>query len=243
MFRQLDDLEDLSVHVEQLHARHLALRERADARDDLAGSLAVGRDVIERRPRFRHIGRIGREPARARTRVRHDRAQRLVDLVRDRSGQLAQRGQPRHADELGPRDVQGIVFRAHDLLRALAFADVACERQVKSFPLWTNVLVRISTGKRCHPCADDVFRRSSFRRPGPLASLRNRRIIEEGIEFAWVGSDQLFADQSQAQAGLAIHVDEGEILVQQKEYILAWSTKCGNALRSRAARPRPAAAR
>ena len=43
-----DDVENLAVDIEQLHARHLALRERANARDDLARPLAVCGDVVER---------------------------------------------------------------------------------------------------------------------------------------------------------------------------------------------------
>ena len=125
-----DDLENLAVDIEQLHARYLALRERADARDDLARSLAVCGDVVERRARFRNVGRFGGKPACAGSRARHHRPQGLADLVDDRSGQLAQSREPRHMSKLRPGDVQRIVLFLQPFLGALALRDVLADAPV-----------------------------------------------------------------------------------------------------------------
>ena len=120
VLRERDDVENLAVDVEQLHARQLALRERADSRDDLARPLAVGGDVVERRARFRNVGRLGGEPARAGGRARHHRAQRLADLVDDRGGQLAQRVHAIRMRELRLQSTQPLAL----FLGALALRNV-----------------------------------------------------------------------------------------------------------------------
>ena len=108
--------------------------ERPDPRDDFARPLAVGDDVVERRARFRH--RAGPPPASARgAGARDHRAQGLAHLVGDRGGQLAQRRQARHASKLRPRHLQRIVLFAQLLLRELALADVAREREVEAAAL------------------------------------------------------------------------------------------------------------
>ena len=54
-------------------------------------------------------GRVGREPVQAGARVRDDGGEGLVDLVRDRRGQLPQRRHAGHARELGLGLVQGVL--------------------------------------------------------------------------------------------------------------------------------------
>src|SRR5215468_11256422 len=80
VLRELEDIENLAVDIQQLHARRLALRERADSRDDRARPLAVGGNVVERRPRFGYLGRLGCEPARASARAGDHRPERLANL-------------------------------------------------------------------------------------------------------------------------------------------------------------------
>ena len=220
VFRELDDLADLAVDVEQLHARHLALREGADARNDLTGALAVGDDVVERRPRFLHVRRLGRQPARAGARVRHHRAQRLVDLVRDRGGQFAQRRQPRHVGKLRPGDLQFIVLRAHDLLRELALADIARERQVEELAvLPERAGADLDREDRAVLASMTRLERDRFARFGPLCEPRDGRLVEGHIEIARVHPDQFLSAPTQALAGLPVHVDDDELLVQQKKRI------------------------
>ena len=110
LLRQGEHFANLAVEIEQFHARRLPLRERPDPRDDFARPLAVGDDVVERRARFRHGGRVRCQPARACPGARDHRAQGLAHLVGDRGGQLAQRCQARHARKLCPRRLQRIVL-------------------------------------------------------------------------------------------------------------------------------------
>ncbi len=54
------------------------------------------------------IGAVGREPLQTRRGVRDDRRQRLIDLVRDGGGELAQGRHAGHTGELGLRLAQGL---------------------------------------------------------------------------------------------------------------------------------------
>ncbi len=110
VLREREDVENLAVDIEQLQARRLALRERADSRDDLARPLAVGGDVVERRARFRHLGRLGSEPARAGGGAGDHRPQGLADLVDNRGGQLAQRVHAVRMRELGLQSTQPLAL-------------------------------------------------------------------------------------------------------------------------------------
>ena len=218
--RELDHLRDLEVDVDEVLARRLALHERPDPADDLARAPAVGGDALERAPRLRGLGRVGREPARARRRVRHHRAQRLVDLVRDRGGQFAQRRQPRHVGKLRPGDLQVIVFRAHDLLRELALADIARERQVEELAaLPERAGADLDREDRAVLASMTRLERDRFARFGPLCESRDGRLVEGRIEIARVHADQFLSAPTQALAGLPVHVDDGELLVQQKKRI------------------------
>jgi hypothetical protein len=70
----------------------------ANAANNVSGSVAVIDDQFSRRPRVLHV--LAVEPVQARRGVVHDRRQRLVDLVRDRSARLSERRHPAHVGQL-----------------------------------------------------------------------------------------------------------------------------------------------
>jgi hypothetical protein len=69
--------------------RRRSLYERTDALDDAGRPLGVTRDVLERLPDVAEIGPTGRQQRQARGRVVHDRGERLVQLVGEGRGDLA----------------------------------------------------------------------------------------------------------------------------------------------------------
>ncbi len=93
---------------------HLGLglfEECADAPDDLGGAVAVADDAFGGEVGLEQIRRLGEEPAAAGMGVGDDRGQRLVDLMRDGGGELADGGDLRGAGEtrLGQaQDLEGI---------------------------------------------------------------------------------------------------------------------------------------
>src|SRR5215510_14285863 len=80
------------------------LGESANASDDVAGALAVGDHPQGGLPGFLQV--LGGEPAHAGTGVIDQGAERLIDFVRDRRAQLAQRRHPCHVGQLRLRVVQ-----------------------------------------------------------------------------------------------------------------------------------------
>ena len=79
--------------------RRLSFHQRADPPDDGARPLAVVDDPPERLARPCRLRRRRRKPALGGGRIGDHRAQRLVDLVRDRGGELPHRGHPRDVSE------------------------------------------------------------------------------------------------------------------------------------------------
>ena len=75
-------------------------------RNDLASSSRVSDDSLEVGARFREIGLLVIEPAQACLGVDSDGAQRLIDLVSDRGGQLTQAAHARDVRKVGPGLVQ-----------------------------------------------------------------------------------------------------------------------------------------
>ena len=199
---------------------HLALGQRADARDDLARAFAVGRNVVERRPRFRDVRRLGGEPARACASAGDHPPQGLADLVGDRGGQLAERRQPRHVRELRAGGLQRMVLLPQPLLRELALGDVARQRQVEHAVSLTKHAAA-DLDREHGPVAATMpgLERDRLAGAGPLREPRNRLLIERDIEIAGVHADQLVAGETEAFAGLAVHVDHGHLVVEQEEGI------------------------
>ena len=218
VLRQREHFQELLVDVQAVLAHHLALRQRADARDDVARALAVGRDVVERRPRFRDVGRIGGEPARARAGAGDHPPQGLADLVGDRGGQLAERRQPRHVRELRSGRLQRMVLVPQPLLRELALGDVARQRQVEHAVSLTEHAAADLDGEH-GPVAATMpgLERDRLAGAGPLREPRNGLLIERNIEIAGMHADQLVAGVTEAFARLAVHVDHGRLVVEQEE--------------------------
>ena len=87
------------------------LGERAHLGDDLARPVGVLDQAGDRRPRLVEIGRIGGQPAHAGIAVGDHRGERLIDLVRDRGGEFAQRGHTADMRELRARLIGRGFFR------------------------------------------------------------------------------------------------------------------------------------
>ena len=77
------------VQVERRFLKGGPLEEGPDAPDHLAGFLAVAHDSFRGLVCLAQVGRLGRKPAQTGVAIRHYRRERLVDLVRDGSGEFA----------------------------------------------------------------------------------------------------------------------------------------------------------
>ena len=92
----LDEL----VHVHGAPVDLLLAEQGAEPPDDLGGALRVVHDVGQGLDDSR-AGRPARvQQAARRLRVRHDRGERLVDLVGERRGELPERRGPQHVSQL-----------------------------------------------------------------------------------------------------------------------------------------------
>ena len=78
-------------------SRLLLVEQRADPGDDVAGAMPVGDDAGGRLARVVEHRRLARQRAQAGAAVSGDRRERLVDLVRDRGGELRHRGEAQGA--------------------------------------------------------------------------------------------------------------------------------------------------
>ena len=97
---QADHVLDQLVHVHGAPVDLLLAEQGAEPPDDLRGALRVVHDVGQGLDHSR-AGRPARvQQAARRLRVRHDRGERLVDLVGERRGELAERRGPQHVRQL-----------------------------------------------------------------------------------------------------------------------------------------------
>jgi hypothetical protein len=88
--------------LQALALRRRSLGQRAHAFDHGARAVGIERDVVERSSRLCEICRPpAREQDDARIGVVEDRGERLIDLVRDRRGELAERRDARRVGERG----------------------------------------------------------------------------------------------------------------------------------------------
>ena len=155
------------------------------------------RRCFRRAPRLQRLGRLGREPARARSPCSRPSRRGLVDLVGDRG-----RGSPMVITRETCASSRAL-FAAHGpfaqcLLGALALADVARERGWKRLPPCRNVPARISTGNVPVLAPMQRLERDRLAGLGALGEARDGRLIERGVEIPRAHSDQLLA----AVAGL-----------------------------------------
>ena len=92
------------------HIGRIALaRQGAQPAHDLAGALAVLDHVLDRAARLADVGHGAPEPAQAGLAVGDDGGQRLVDLMGDRGGELAQGGDARDMGELALGALQAVL--------------------------------------------------------------------------------------------------------------------------------------
>ena len=105
------------IDIERLLLDLAFLQEQPQPPDDFARALVLGHDVGENLPHLRKIGRVLREIMLGRLRIAEDGGERLVQLVRQRAGQLAEHGHAREMREFAAPFVQL-------LLRLLARRDV-----------------------------------------------------------------------------------------------------------------------
>ena len=116
---------------------------RADACNDLTGTMASIDDALEGRLGLAEIGLVAREPSQAGAGIGHDRRQWLVNFVRDRGGHHCCRGLSAYSCELAPRCSQGVFQTRGLLLRFPAWGDVP-ENATHAERL--AVLVELDTG-------------------------------------------------------------------------------------------------
>ena len=115
--RQRHDLVHQVREPDRDPLRRRSLCHGAHALDHGARSLGIAIDVGERRPQLVHVGAPVRQEGETRAGIVYDGRERLVHLVRDRRGQLSERGDARHVGERRLRLIQR-------LLCSLAFAQV-----------------------------------------------------------------------------------------------------------------------
>src|SRR5215207_4939052 len=99
LLRDAEHLTDDVIQIEEPAVRRTVREQLARSLDDLAGAVAFVHDVVQRRAHL--AGAVGNfEPVAARVRIGHDRAQGLIDFMRDRDRQLPERHQPGDLREL-----------------------------------------------------------------------------------------------------------------------------------------------
>src|SRR4029077_6037034 len=105
------------VHVDRLALRLAPLEQLPQPLDDPGRALVVRDDVAENLANVLRVGPVPREKALRCLRVGEDRAQRLIQLVRQRPGQLAEHRDARQLSEL-------VALLLDVLLHMLAVRDV-----------------------------------------------------------------------------------------------------------------------
>src|ERR1700760_826049 len=101
---EADHRKNVAHHVIDIEMPHIWSRltdHSAYAGNDLAGAGAVGGHPLDCTPRGLQIWCFAVEPAQTGISAAYQASQRLVDLVGDRSGQLAQGRDSRHAGKFG----------------------------------------------------------------------------------------------------------------------------------------------
>ena len=106
--QQRSDVAQHLGQVEPLGRDALPPEQAAHAVDDVAGASVVLADVLEDRGDLGQVGHGLLQEQRSRLGVAQDRTQRLVDLVRERAGQLAHHGDA--------PDVRHVLAQAQHLL-------------------------------------------------------------------------------------------------------------------------------
>jgi hypothetical protein len=117
-FHERDDVCDNVVQGENGVGRVALPCQGAKAGDDFAGPSAVGDRPLDGLAHLFEVGLVPQQPAQAGLAIRHDRRERLVDLMRNRRGQFAQGADARDVFELATRVMQRV-------LRLLLHRDVA----------------------------------------------------------------------------------------------------------------------
>src|SRR6266478_5227819 len=102
--RQGDDLKYSFIDIQPSLLRRSFLDEGADPADDFAGSMAVCDDERRRLPGLLQV--VSRKPAQTGAGVIHNRAERLVELVRNRGRHLSQSRHPSDMRQLRLRLTQ-----------------------------------------------------------------------------------------------------------------------------------------
>ena len=97
------------MHVDAREGGILLARQGLNAANDLPRPRAFGGDLLQPFPHFIQPGGLAVEPAQARSGVRDDRHQRLVDLMGDGGGQLPDGGGPGHPRQIRLRHPHGIL--------------------------------------------------------------------------------------------------------------------------------------
>src|SRR5216683_6004256 len=115
--RQVEHVLYDVVDIQQKLVRFLLVEQRPDPGNHLPGAVAVGNDAPCRLARVVEHRRLLAEGAKARAAIRRNRGKRLIDLVRDRGGELGDRGEAQRASQLR----LGIAQR---LLGALALGQI-----------------------------------------------------------------------------------------------------------------------
>ena len=162
--RASDFRRDL-VEIERLELRFALLQQRAQPADDFAGALVVVHDVVENLADLGQIERLLRQEALGRLGVAQDRRQRLVQLVGQRAGELAE-----HCD------ARQCVSSRRCSLRTLAFcrpSSISAARNISG----TDITIR-------NNCSESTFSAGVLgrKRPAPVdgAGDRQERDDQEG---------------------------------------------------------------
>ena len=122
---QGDDVEDSAIDVHEILPRGCFLDEVTNLVDDLAASLGVIDNVIERLPHLLQARRLRTEPAQRGLGVGKRCGDGLADFVGDRGGELAHR-----CDTVGVRQLH--LPLAESLSSSLTFGDVAAQGNEQS---------------------------------------------------------------------------------------------------------------
>src|ERR1700740_757936 len=106
---QGDNFLDGYINIKVFPGHRRLLEERPHFRNHVTGSIAITNDATNRLPSFIDSRRPPRQPTQAGTGIAHDRGQRLIDLMRDGRGQLAQSGYSGDMSQLRLRSLQGLL--------------------------------------------------------------------------------------------------------------------------------------
>ena len=128
MLHQGQRLAQGLIEIKRRHFRLGLFRECSDAPNDLAGPSAVPDDSLQGGVHFGEIGLFVIEPGLTCLGVDEYGAERLIDLVSDRGGQLAQAGHAHHVRKVGLGFVQLMLRQPDraDIHHRSDELDVAC---------------------------------------------------------------------------------------------------------------------